>query len=224
MVEAYSMSKQGNEKSRPSTDKSTPPQRERKTNQQQQQQQQTSTAPATPSSEPSRTKSLSGATRNMRFMRRNDAATTAAGNGPSCQTLKRPRSSLSPPPTSGLSSGAASQPYTDTAATSNRLTSSLPAIQTPGQATDATMSKSPSIQFEVATAMDMFGKEFSLLGRRSFGRFNPSVDMAWKAARDGRSEEDRVRNHRDREQSKPRPIGNLEKRTQGKKRKSISDV
>jgi hypothetical protein len=92
---------------------------------------------------------------------------------------------------------------------------------------------SPSSGFErvaSATPAEVHGRTGSLLGRRSFGGFNPSAERNWTASfryATGKTEDE----HKGRMRRYERPIGNLEAKmgsgsAGGRKRKktTISDV
>jgi M-phase phosphoprotein 6 len=43
--------------------------------------------------------------------------------------------------------------------------------------------KTTTEAYQVATPIDMYGMQAALLGRRSFGSFNPAIEEAWKESK-----------------------------------------
>jgi hypothetical protein len=170
------------------------------------------------SAEASAKKRLSGATMNMRFMKRKK------------ETQEHENSRRN-------SSGAAHSPAAGAA----------PKVATPGareeeenDPMDVEVEEEDDEScepFSRATPDDMYGMQASLIGRRSFGGFNPSIEEAWKDAKD-RLESDRLENNssnqkvsdeellqryknivKKRSDSSSRPIGNLKKTHRGRKQR-----
>jgi hypothetical protein len=104
-------------------------------------------------SAPLRTKSLSGITRNMRFMQRNNQDDRRKSTG---DTHANPRNGLLPP-----QSQQDTNYIDDSAAPSSSVTAPVTAT---------------------ASNEDIYGAQINVLGRRSFGGFNTIIQQAWQAS------------------------------------------
>ena len=148
----------------------------------------------TPTAMSSTPKRLSGATMNMRFMKRKQE-TQEQENERKRVTLERAQASMGFETTT-----------TETATTSPRsalsatvLTAAAPSPQIPAPLVAENEFKEcddddndnnmdtdePTTQgYQVATPIDMYGLQAALLGRRSFGGFNTAIEDAWKTSKE----------------------------------------
>lgn len=168
------------------------------------------------SAEASAKKRLSGATMNMRFMKRKK------------ETQQHEESRRN-------SSGAAHSPAAAAAPSPKAATPSARGEEEENDPMDVEEDDEFRELFSRATPADMYGMQASLIGRRSFGGFNPSIEEAWKDSKD-RFENDRLENNssnqkvsdeellqryknivKKRSDSSSRPIGNLKKNHRGRK-------
>jgi hypothetical protein len=172
----------------------------------------------------SKKKKLSGSTMNMRFMKRK-----LETNQYQEQQRKQQKS------ISGQSPAAAQQ---------STPTSQTADVVIPGQnhthdgrSIDDTDVPMDIVQdqsgFLKATPTDMYGMLANLLGRRSFGGFNPAVEEAWKSSKNfiddtnpekkqsHISDEELVRRYQElsKNRQQDRPVGNLKNRGNNKRRR-----
>lgn len=190
-------------------------------------------------------KRLSGATMNMRFMKRkeetrqqekererrrrsadgSDSAIPVANNNNNNST-----SAIAPAPAASplTQPGTPAVPSTTTSNRSQNNIDDAMEVDEPNSYTLA--------NYQVATPVDMYGMQASLIGRRSFGGFNAAMEDAWKeskASLEDRSDEDRrrktkvsdeelIQRYQDivkKRSESSRPVGNLRDKAKTKRQR-----
>lgn len=127
-------------------------------------------------------KRLSGATMNMKFMKRKQERQD--------QDHQRKRLSIEGTGTTAILA-AATTPSSTSVSEQQPRTTPPPAVGRPDNTVTSQHHESMDIDdhhstptnqmnFEVATPIDMFGMQAALIGRRSFGGFNTAMEDAWK--------------------------------------------
>jgi hypothetical protein len=151
---------------------------------------------ASPKESKSTPKRLSGATMNMRFMKRKEEtrqqerererkrlSMDGGSRSAPVASTSSPSAMASPPANAAAASASPlSQPSTPAVPSTNNDTSQ----QHPEDAMEVdevVTSSTGNSKFQVATPVDMYGMQASLIGRRSFGGFNAAMEDAWKESK-----------------------------------------